>query len=240
MISLAILGAAYILIFGFPGSHNKPTGSQRLAAVRTALDQTYIDSSSITLFHQDNAVAYATIADTLSQFKTHTTELEKASQAAGNKLTPLERSEIQKIIDSQKQVASSFQNQYSIVAKVVSYDPSSDLGSLDIQTKHVQLRQRATAASQGLINAADNNMIAAPTQQLLRSQADCFDKLASLSSANYTDAITTLTDCVNRYPQVRLAAIQDAIQAAFTPSYRSYIKQYIPPLLNQLDHRINY
>lgn len=240
LVSFVVLGIAYLLIFGWPGSHNKPTTSQRLAAVRTALDQTYIDSNSIASFNQDNSVAYATLSDMMGQFKAHTSELEAAVQAAGDKLSPTERNEIQSIIGSQKQVAASFQSQYSVVAKVVSYDPSSDLGSLNIQSQRGQLQERAVAARQGLTSAAGNSTVASATQQHLRGQAECFGKLASLLTEDAVGASTTRTSCINSYPSVRLAAIQDAIQAAFTPSYQSYMKQRVPSLLSQLDHTINH
>lgn len=256
-ICLVVLGGAYILVFGVQKTpHNQPnTPAAKVRALRTELDQTYIDSSTIGNFKQYDAASYATMGNLLAAFETDTKHLKTALDKAPHQVNGNIHQQIKDIITSNNQVAKQFSDRYDILLRPIAYDPATDLGKLSFSTQAAVIAQRAAAAQTGLKKAANDStttsssnpldvssvggsttLVSDATKQTLLGVSDCFGKLASQTNDHQLDqAAATRASCIKSYPPARATAIQNVISGSFSNTYVSGLRKTIPPLFKQLD-----
>jgi len=141
---------------------------------------------------------------------------------------------------------------------VIAYDPSNDLGSLDLNHNWDTALQRATAAQNGLKTAAANSssldavsglgvhsadqadtVISDAARAALDSAASCFGKLASdLQAQQFSMASAQRDSCIQAYPAVRQQVIQNLLKNSLPDSLLQADRARLLSLLQQLDRQI--
>jgi|GEM_PF-1855404 len=257
-LSLVILGGLYLLIFGWPRSHHQPNTPQaRISRLRASLDQTYLDSSIIAGFKENDAASYNTLNSLQGQFQADIKTLQTNVSKAPGQVSGKQKSALKAVIDHENQASNAFSARFNILLRPIAYDPSTDLGKLDPTKDSAELQKRALAAQTGLQKAADdttntnssntldvgtvdsNNLVSTATKQKLIASADCFGKLADqIGKKQFAAASTTRSTCIKDYSSARQQAIQNVLTGTFPASYQSYMKNTVPDLLNQLDIEI--
>lgn len=259
VISLVVLGGLYLLVFGWPASHKQPNTPQaKISRLRGALDQTYLDSSIIAGFHENDAASYSALNSLLGQFQTDIKTLQTDLSKAPSQVSTSQRNNIKATIDEEDQAIKAFSARFNILLRPIAYDPSTDLGKLDPAKDTAELQKRAQAAQAGLQKAANDttntnstntldvgtvdsntSLVGPATKQKLEASADCFGKLADqLGKKQFSDASSTRTSCIKAYPTTRQQAIANVLAGTFPDSYKSYLKKTVPALLKQFDTQI--
>lgn len=252
-ISLVVLGGVYLLIFGWPGTHKRPlTPAGKIAAIRSALDETYLAASNLASFDESSPVAAYDLAQVYSQFQVGDKDLQEALKAAPPQVSPDLRKAIQKVLDLQQGAMAEYQSRSTALGKIAAYDPSSDLAAPSV-TKSVSVTaQRANAAQKGLeavaeakagggasglgVTTAGEQMVGASTKELLQKEAACFGTLAKQASAkDVTGLQKSRAACIAAYPALRRTVIHDIARPAFAGDYQKTMQTTIPPLLTKLD-----
>jgi hypothetical protein len=249
-ISFVVLGGLYLLIFGMPG-HKKPlTNSQKIATVRSNLDQLIIVSHEIATYSGSDTLASTDFASFQYQLKIASDGLQKSISTAPATVTPAMKTDIlaigYRVDEAQKQ----FYDHLSILKKVLAYDPSTDLGSLDISRDSAKVSLRAEAAANGL-SAALNGPLKGATNQnsgvstiaplsgdlstRLTEEIDCMNATSRLiKTSDTTHAREARRTCITKYPALRKAAIADVI-SSFQGTFDANLKSNAAPLLRRLD-----
>ena len=260
--SLVVLGVIYGLIFGFSlGTPHKPrTPSQKVAALRSALDQTYIDSNTLAHVTQNNAASYSVLTAVSGQWQTDIAAAQTALKAAVSYLpTPVHNS-AQSLITTQQEAFHRYSSSYKVLSHVIAYDPATDLGRLDINHNRDSLLQRATAAQNGLKTAANSAatldsgvssgnldvqqsgqpqaVISGTTQKALSGGANCFGTLADDLQSQQAAASQQRDSCIQAYPAVRKQAMQNVLGNSLPESFLQAYQAQLLPLLHQLDQLI--
>lgn len=257
IICFVIVGVAYAGVANLT-HHKRPlTSTQKVAALRAALDQIYISGNQLANFYQSDTVTASALAQQFSQFQTVITSLSVTLKTAPSpQVGTTQRQQIQGLLDSQKTVIAAYKLAWAVIAKPLTYEPAGDLGSLDPKTDTAKLTARATAAQNGLLKAADNTatvassssslvaqntqvaptLLDATTKQALQKSAVCFGQIASqLTNHQISQATATRADCISAYPVLRASLVQNLLSTSFNDNYRRTLKDSIPPLLKQLD-----
>lgn len=254
--SFLILGAAYLLIFGWPGHRKRPlTPAGKIAAVRSTLDETYVAGANLANFDESSVVAMYDLGQVYSQFQAADQQLKTALKAAPPQVSPALRASIQKVIDQQAGAMSAYQSRLEVIGIVAQYDPATDLMSASASKSISVTGQRAQAAQNGLkkaltdasgpgsggqnglgVTTAGAQLLDTRTSLALSQEVNCFAKLAARAAANdVRGAAAVRASCIAGYPALRLGIIQNIVQPAFGGSYQQTMKQSVPPLLKQLD-----
>lgn len=254
-ISLLVLGGLYLLVFGFkPSSHNKPqkTDSQKVAAVRSALAQTFISSTELNGFRGADAIAYDLLMQSQSQAANTTTQLQAALNEASNKLDDVQKQKINSVIGRERGAEANFKAAIQPLAKALQYEPTDNLNK---DLKDPELLTRAQAAYKGIGEAADsqaahtsNNggglgvntagdvLISDESHNQLQAMADCFKNLSEqLQAKSYDAANATRQRCVKGYPALRQQLIKNVLDASYNQDYLAALKSNSKELLEQLD-----
>jgi hypothetical protein len=258
-ICLLVLGTAYLAIFGLkPTSHNIPiTASQKVAALRAGLDETYIVGNDLAGFKESDSVAANTLGSMFSQYQNAYTSLQTALSKAPGEVTAVTRSSVRSILTRQKQAINTYQVAGKVLSQIITYEPSTDLGSLDANKNTADLTARATAAQQGLTHAANdttpsansgtgslsvqsadssNLIVSGATKKALLTEAGCFGQITTqLNAHQITQAVSTRSHCINAYPALRLQVAQNITQPAFGGVYQNYMGKTVPSLLETLN-----
>ncbi|MDB5170811.1 MAG: hypothetical protein JWO35_505 [Candidatus Saccharibacteria bacterium] len=257
LICLAVFSVGYVAIFGVPriNKHRPATISQRYAALRAELNQSYITNSTLTALQENTPVSYNTLTSLISKLRDDTKRLETARQALGGELPAPDSATLQTIGAKQKAAVKALDARNALLSTVMAYDPATDLTSLDLRKETTKAATRATAAQNGLtkvilgsttatsndglaVGGADGapSLLTPSLQSLIESEANCFGQLASHLSAGQTDqAVASRASCVTAYPELRHQAIRSTIEGALGQDYQQYMKQTIPPLLKRLN-----
>ena len=256
VICLVLLGGLYLATFGLPGtSHNKPqTAKQKVTALRAALNQSYLASSSLAGFNENDPLSYYSLGSLGGQLKTNAELMQKRLSTAPREVKPEIKQRITGVVERQQKIAADFATSYDILSRVIAYDPGQDLGKLDINKDLEKLSQRAAAAENGLKKTATNStpvssssglsvqenkgtpLVVHPvTKEALLKQADCLGRLARQLDAKQTGAAQTRSSCTNDYSSARKLAITNVIQNSFPDSQKQYMDKTVPNLLKQLD-----
>ncbi len=260
-ICLVLLGAAYIALFGLRPVA-KPaliTPTQKLASLRAALDESYLAGNSLAGFSQSDGAAFQSLDNSRLQFEKATNRLQTALSAAPPATIAPFKPALVTVIDRSHQATQSYRAHFAVLAQPISYNPSADLGALALDTDFSKVATRASAAQKGLLKAADNqttvtatasglsvqnengpaSLLEQTTRTVLRAEAACLGQLSAQASAQQTVAATqTRAQCIDGYPALRLAAIQNVTQTAWSSDYQSYMQRTVPALLRQLDQLI--
>jgi len=134
LVCLVVLGGLYLIVFGLhPGRHKLPNTPQaKILRLGTALDQTYVDSSDITGFKQNNPASYYQLSTLINKLKADTTALSTALQDAPHKVAGSEKAAIKAVIAQENDGVTALQARYTVLNQVIAYDPQADLGKLDL------------------------------------------------------------------------------------------------------------
>lgn len=257
-ICLVFFGAVYVAIFGLRPSPN-PTQiapPQKLASLRSALDENYLAGTSLARFKQSDASAFQSLDTSRSQFEKATNQLQTTfSVAPPETIAPFKQT-IAMIIDRAQQATRSYRASNAVLGQIISYNPSADLAVFSLDTDSAKVAARAGATQKGLLKAADSPatvtaaanglsvqsengpalLVQLVTRAALRNEAACFGQLNTQASAKQTAAATqTRQQCIDGYPALRLLAIQDVTQGAWGGEYQNYMQRTVPTLLRQLD-----
>lgn len=262
IISLIVLGTMYGLIFGFSLHRRHPLlPSEKIVSLRSALDQTLIDSSTFANYRGTTAVSADELTGLNSKLNGDSARLQVALKQAPSTVDHSLRSSVQTLINAQQAVNTTFAKASTVLIHPVAYDPESDLGSLDLNRNHDEAITRATAAQNGLKAAANNAVLlnnsqadsinvqqagqapaAAPmivatgSKSALLAASNCFGQLASELKANQLpQAGQTRTSCIQNYPSTRQTVIQNLIHDSLPDSYQQQLRTTYPSLLKQLD-----
>jgi hypothetical protein len=253
-ISLVVLGAVYLATFGLHPGSPKLTPTAKIVALRTALDQTLINSSRLANFKQNDAVSYSVMNDLAAQLAASTKNLDDRLDQAPKDVSPALRAKITEVIARQQQANKDFNSRYNVLSRSIAYDPAIDLGQLDPGKEPSKLAQRASAARDGLKKATDgttntgstglnvtnasqdDQLVSAEAREALLKESKCLAKLVDQINANQPDQATqTRISCIRDYPAIRAKVIQNVIQGSLPTSYQQYLKTDVLPLLKQLD-----
>lgn len=260
-ISLVVLGTIYGLIFGFSLHRKRPlTTSQKVVVLRTALDQTLIDSNTLLHYSGQNATSADVLTALNSQLNGDSTKLQTALKQAPSTVKSSLRSSIQAVIKAQMAENNAFSKASKVLLKPIAYDPESDLGNLDLNHNRDELLTRATGAQNGLKTAATNTtlmdssanslglaqpgqnpaaavtVVSSSTKANLLTSAKCFGQLVTELQANQVaKAGQTRTSCIQNYPAIRVTVIENLLQDSLSPDYKAALKTTVPDLLKQLD-----
>lgn len=254
-ISFVVLGGLYLLTFGVPG-HKKPlTKSQKVAGLRSSLTEVVIIGHEIASYKGSSTLAASDLSTFATQLQTAGSGLEKSISSAPATVTPALKANIRAIGYKSTSAQKLLTDHLTILQHVLAYDPSTDLGGLDITADAEKVRTRADAAAGGLTTALNGPSQAATNQNSgvstvaalsddltakLNDEISCIKNLKSLLDAkDYVKARDTRHNCIASYPALRKAAIIDVI-APFQGSYDSDLKASVTPLLKQLDTLANY
>ncbi|HVW23685.1 MAG TPA: hypothetical protein VHB51_04365 [Candidatus Saccharimonadales bacterium] len=239
IVCVLVLGGLYLAIFGWhPHRHQLPNTPQaKIVRLRTALDQTYIDSSNITSFKQNDPASYALLNSLIGKLQSDVKSLAADLQAAPGKVPTADKAQIKAVIDQEKGGVAALQARYSLLNQVIAYDPQADLGNLDLGSDNAKVVSRAAAAAKGLQAVANSHggLVTADDKSAINKAAGCFSQLASqLKAGSGSQAADTRATCISDYPLARQAAIANVIQGGLPDTYQNYLKQHIPPLLIEL------
>jgi hypothetical protein len=241
LICLLVLGGLYIAVFGWHHvSHNLPnTPAAKIARLRTALDQTYIDSSTLTSFKQNDPASFAVLSSLIGKLQTDVKALSTDLQTAPTKVPTSQRTQLKSVINHENDAVNALTSRNGALNQVIAYDPQADLGSLDMNSDSATVASRATAAAAGIQKTANDSnfsLVTPVAQKALNTAAACFTQLASqIKNSQLAQAGQTRASCIKNYPVARQAALQNVIQVGLPTSYQAYLKQQIPPLLRELD-----
>ena len=225
---MAIVGAGYLLAFvATPKLLHRDPPSKQIADLRSALSQIYIDGNNIAGFRQQDAAAYVTLNDLISQFKEDSSQLQRAAKAAQHSLSDQQRAQINTIQKSQQQTADNLQAQYQLLAAPLRYDPADDFAGLSRQ----ELTQHAAAARQGLQKILTNAQLGADATSSVSNMRKCLYRITVASEA---EAKHAATNCTREYPALRSKLTHSIIDQGLSTSYRSYIQAHMPALLKAL------
>jgi hypothetical protein len=236
---LAVLGVVYLLLFGLPKAASKQpvTDKQKLADIRSAVDEAYITGQQLNTFKVDDSTAFDQLNNQINGFRQAQTHLKQSLTSAPPSLPQQSRKTIAELIKRNQSAIDDYAKSYPGVSQVIEYNPANDLPSLNA-TNSKLVADRAAAAQKGLIKAA-NQSTSPELKQALQVEADCFEKLTKdLTSQQLSSTTLTRQQCVNDYPALRLKVIQSVLQTAWGGDYTAYAKQTIPPLLKRLDELI--
>lgn len=260
-ICFVVLGILYALSLGIRGgSHNPPaTRGEKLAAVRSALNQSYLASDSLQTFRQNDPLSYYYLNQSISHLTTSNEKLGEALKEASKELSPDTRARLETVLTRQQRSASLAAAGYSQLSRVITYDPTDDLGTLTLPTEIDKLTRRAKAAQDGTQkatttevsanssssdlqverNTAQASKISSATRKSLLSLSGCFGRLAAELQANQLTAATeTRSNCTKDYPKVRALAIHDIIGSSFDAQQEPETKQLVTQLVKELDAAI--
>jgi hypothetical protein len=254
-ISFAILSLGYLALFGWPATSSKRTpvtATEKIAALRAALNQTLIASGYLNNFSDNSIVASHTLANQVTQLTSANQATQIALKAAPRQLESETRREIQAILGRHEQAIQLYQGVNATLSKAISYDPQTDLGKLDLTKDGDKLVQRARAAQEGLkktasATSAPNSSaglnvqrtatappISDKTRQALQGEIDCLDQLAQ-PNKDVEAAQRLRLRCINDYATLRSLAVADVTTVAFPQEYQATMKRSTLPILRQLD-----
>ena len=255
MVSLLLLSVAYgggIALYQH--QRHRVTPSQKLALLRSSVDQTLLAGSRLAGFSDTNSIAGSTINQEFTGFQASVTSLEKKlSDITASQLTNTQRHSVQSIIDQQDRAITSYKAAYQALAQPLAYDPYTDLANLNPSKESSKLSARARAAQKGLIShistpaiSSDGNLVAqagqsstnivsGPTQDMLTKSATCFGALADEINAKQASVNQTRQRCLQSYPALRAQIIHNILDLSFSEQYLKDIHATALPLLQQLD-----
>jgi len=261
VVCLVVLGGVYIAVFGLKPAP-KPalvSPTQKLAALRSALEETYLAGNSLADWQQSDGTAAESLDNLRSQFETATNRMQTAfKDTPAGTVTPIKPT-IEAVIDRARKASQSYRASNTVLTKTINYNPSTDIGTLPLDTSLAKLAARAAAAQKGLLKAANsqatvaatvsglsvqnNNgpalLVEPATQAALRTEADCLGQLSDQATAGAAVAAAqTRSQCIGAYPALRRAAIQNITRPAWGGDYHDFAQRTVPPLLRQLDQLI--
>lgn len=109
-------------------------------------------------------------------------------------------------LNQQKELLDELQAASDILGKAISYNPSLDLGSLDIFQHKKQLQERSFAANDNLFKLATSyeNRFTDEANQALNTSINCYGELADMLEANKISQVEPVRDrCINTYQTTR-------------------------------------
>jgi hypothetical protein len=234
VICVAILGGLYgAWWLAFGRSHNL-TPSQKIAALRAAIDNSYIADGDLASFSENNAASSYDLDSLTAALQADLDQVQKRLKAAPPKVNQQLRQTIQAYVSQEQSALSAYRSASNIFGRAIAYDPQTDLGNAG-----AKLAERATAAQKGLQTAANggeassgltatgSGLIGAVAETALQNSATCFGKLASDASQ--------LQTCIKQYPATRQAAIANLLADSFSAAHRQQLAQTVPALLASLD-----
>lgn len=229
IICIVVVGAAYLLAFiAIPKLLHRDPPSKQIVTLRSALIQVYIDGNNIATFKQNDATAYVTLNDLISQFTQDGSQLQQAAKTAQHSLSEAQRTQVAAIQKSQQQTADNLQAQYQLLAAPLRYDPADDFAGLSSQ----QLVQHATAARHGLQRVLTNAQLGADASNSIRSMASCLQQI--ITSTGEARVKQAAAGCAKAYPTFRDKLTRNIIDQGLSASYQSYVRTHLPALLKTL------
>lgn len=239
--------AGYTALARIPPARSQPV---EVAALRAALNESYLRAESINSFEQTDAVAGQTLDRLVNELRDSTTDLQQARQTAAPKITPAQNEAVQAIINKQKAVVEEYRAAAALFSKPLAYDPASDLNALELPAQATLLSGRATAAANGLSRAAGStqttadsgplavggqngpdNVLTTAAIQALNDMATCFRQLAEQVNGQPTVAAATRARCISEYPALRLQLLDNLLERSVSDEYIKALKADIAPLL---------
>lgn len=258
LISLLVLGLAYGGgVYLWRHQQTAVTPYQKLSVLRAGIDQTLVSGSRLSGFSDTNSIAGTNLSQEFAIFQTSVDDLKKQLLATpASQLTKEQGLAVQAIIDRQQRAITSYKTAYKALAQPLSYDPYTDLGSLNIDKDTSKLITRSRAAQKGLtsntrgtVTASNEGLVAQagqapaevatkPTQELLAENAGCFGSLADQVSAKQASASATRQRCLQAYPVLRAQIIRNILDLSFSQQYLQDTQRTALPLLKQLDVKL--
>lgn len=182
---------------------NEPQRS--LEALHASLNEVVLAVSALKAVDGSNDTSPYAIVSTQASLKN---SLEAAQKLLGNHKDALGR-QYQPLTDAlqqQKQLLDEFQAASEILGKAISYNPSLDIGNLDISEHKKQIQERSFAANDNLFKLATSyeNRFTDEANQALNVSINCYGELADLLEANkITQAEPVRDRCINAYQATR-------------------------------------
>jgi hypothetical protein len=256
LVSLLVVGIVYLGgVTIYRHQRHQVSPSQKLAALRSVLDQTVLSGTRLANFSDTDSVAGTTLSQEFTNYQATISSLEKQVSATPiTELSNLQRHDLQAIINAQNRASTKYKSVYQTLGQPLSYDPYTDLANLRVDKDSAKIITRARAAHKGLTSnvgglvapskdgltaqasQAPTSVASTQTQKMLANTADCFGTLADqLQAGKKADASQTRQHCLQSYPAVRAQIIHNILELSFNPQYLYDMQKTALPLLNQLD-----
>jgi hypothetical protein len=255
LVCAIIFGGIYLAFFNHKStSQNTPlTAVQKVAKLRSELDQTYFTGNQIAAFHGSSPADGYSLSNLITQFNGNYTSLQSSIVMAPNLISSSLRLNIKTILSQEIASLNSYRAADNVFGQIISYDPSTDL-ALSIPSENAELDTRIQAAIKGLsgvysnqttVSNSDNlsvqgdngdQVVSATTQTIINNELNCLKNIQEQISANKTSAIQPAIDnCVSSYSKVRSQAISNELSVSFNKEYVSAMKNSVIPVLSKLD-----
>lgn len=176
-----------------------------LEALHASLNEVVLAVSALKAIDGSNDTSPYAIVSTQTSLKN---SLEAAQKLLGNHKDAL-GTQYQPLADAlqqQKQLLEEFQAASDILGKAISYNPSLDLGSLDVAQHKDKLYDRSFAANDNLFKLAEayEDRFSDDANKALNNSVNCFGELADLLKADKPDQAGPVRDrCISTYKTTR-------------------------------------
>lgn len=207
--------------------------SQRLGApgrsfpaLVAQLNQVVLTASSLGATTGSDSNTYYALQRQQTAYKSSldaSTELaDKHQKALGNKYA-----QIYDALAKQRQLYKAFGSRFTVLSKVIAYNPSLDLGESALDERLAdELAARAAAAKAGVETARKKAdwKFADDTYNAATKAQDCFDRLESqLRSRKLSDAQATRNNCVELYKNVTATAVSEVVATLKTTAVQTSV-----------------
>lgn len=176
-----------------------------LEALHASLNEVVLAVSALKAIDGSNDTSPYAIASTQRALMN---SLETAQKLLGNHKSALgiQYQPLADALKQQKQSLDEFQAASEILGKAISYNPSLDIGSLDISEHKKQIQERSFAANDNLFKLAETyeSRFSDDANQALNISINCFGELSDLLRANQLNQADAVRNrCISTYQTTR-------------------------------------
>lgn len=216
-VALVIIGGLYWLFIGYPSHRNqtKQLPDHNLYELRAALNENYLAVSGLSQIDSQKPSSGEHLKSLRDQVDKTAGIIEKlANEAPASTSGEIVASSTQ-LAKDEKDTIKQFDSKFGSYEKALSYNPSDDLGELDIVADKDKLATRASDTKNALEQIANKQsgelriIDKKPVSEVILAASNCFDTLSQQLPANSAEAQATRQRCIDEYRQVRKVIVED-------------------------------